>query len=1043
MQRNTEIRRAVRQTLVMSAVATAATLPAQAQEAEEVDTIVVTGSRIRTANLEGTSPVTQVTSEDIATAGVTRVEDLITQLPQAFAAQNSTVANGATGAATVSLRNLGAARTLVLIDGRRMPYGSVFDSAADLNQIPSAMVERVEVLTGGASAVYGSDAVAGVVNFIMKKDFEGVQLDAQYGFYQHNNDFSGPGAVKLRDEIRNRGESNPSQFQLPDSNVTDGESIEVSLLVGASTEDGRGNVTAYATVRDNEEVLQRDRDYSACSLLPSVGVYYDPIEIFDSYSCGGSSTAFPARFATFGINDNSNDGPDGIEGTPDDVPDTNPLPDFSLIPDGNQFRGFTGDDLYNYGPTNHYQRPDTRYSIGAMGHYELAEYADVYTQLMFNDYESTAQIAPGGEFIGEQLFQINCDNAMASASQLADMGCGVFADPDPTIPGDQSTVPTFIGRRNVEGGGRQDTFHNTGFRGVVGLRGAISDNWDYDASAQYSKGNFSGRTLNRFVLLRSQRAVDAITDPRDGSVVCRSAINSFVDHDNNPDTPAVPTGGTLDVAGLGDANCVPYNIFDSNNPPSAASLAYLQAPTISSARIDQEIYNGTVTGDLGGIGLQSPFAAESIKVALGIERRTDRVEFVPDQLLQTQAIGGQGGPVTPLNGSAKVTDYFGELRVPLVQDAPFADQLSVDFAYRYSDYDSLTTDTYKIGMDWAPIEDIRFRGSFQRAVRAANVIELFTVQGFNLFDGSSTTDPCGPARTATLQQCLDTGVPAPNYGGNALVSPAGQYNFLQGGNPDLVPEESDTYTYGVILQPRFLPKLAMSIDYFDIEITDAVSTFGPVNALEACYQNNDPLACANIQRDALTGALWIGDGHVVDLNINTGGFQTKGIDVNLTYAGVELGRFGSLNFNLTGTYLDELIEDPGGGFAPYDCAGIYSGECDTPNPQWRHHFRIGWESPWNVDASLTWRYYDSVQLFPSFVESQQQLDYELGEQQYFDLAAEWQVTEKASLLLGINNVLDDDPPITSFPGTTGNGNTYPQTYDALGRWIFLRGSIGF
>ena len=997
MERNSQIQRAVRQTLVMSAVAAAATLPAQAQEtADEVDTIVVTGSRIRTANLEGTSPVTQVTAEDIATAGVTRVEDLVNQLPQAFAAQNSTVSNGATGAATVSLRNLGANRTLVLVDGKRMPYGSVNDSAADLNQIPGAMVERVEILTGGASAVYGSDAVAGVVNFIMKKDFEGVQLDAQYGFYQHKNDFGGPGAVKLRDVIAGRGEDNPAQFALPDDNVTDGESIEASILVGASTEDGRGNITAYATVRDNEKVLQRDRDYSACTLLPSVGIYYDPIEVFDSFACGGSSTAYPARFISFA---------NGADVTVDQAA-------------GNEFRPWGGAvDQYNFGPLNFYQRPDTRYSLGALGHYELAEYADVYTQLMFNDYESTAQIAPGGEFLGEQTLQINCDNAMMSAQQLATIGC--------TAPTD--FIPMLIGRRNVEGGGRQDTFHNTGFRGVVGIRGAISENWDYDASAQYSKGNFAGRTLNRFVLERSARALDVIADPDPesatfGQPVCRSVVD-----------------GT-------DPNCVPYNIFDLSNPPTQAALDYLQAPTISSARIDQEIYTASVTGDLGGIGLQSPFAGESIALAVGVERRTDRVEFVPDLLLQTQAIGGQGGPVTPLNGSAKVTDYFAELRVPLVQDAPFADQLSVDMAYRYSDYEDLSTDTYKIGMDWAPIEDVRFRGSFQRAVRAANVIELFTAQGFNLFDGTPTTDPCGPAQTATLQQCTDTGVPLtvggePGYGNGLLVSPAGQYNFLQGGNPDLVPEESDTYTYGVILQPRFLPKLAMSIDYFDIEITDAVSTFGPLNAIAACYENNDPLACANIVRDPATGALWIGDGHVRDLNINTGGFETKGWDLSLTYSGVEMGRFGSLNFSLTGTLVDELVEDPGGGFAPYDCSGMYSGECDTPTPEWRHHFRIGWESPWNVDMSLTWRYYDAVELIQAL--SPEQLDFELEEQNYFDLAAEWHVTEKASVLLGVNNILDEDPPLTTFPGTTGNGNTYPQTYDALGRWIFLRGSIGF
>ena len=213
-----------------------------------MEEVVVTGSRIKMANLEGTSPVTQVTSADIATQGVTRVEDLINQLPQAFAAQNANVANGATGTATVNLRGLGSARTLVLVDGRRMPYGGVTNSAADLNQIPAAMVERVEILTGGASAVYGSDAIGGVVNFIMKKDFEGVQFDAQYGIYQHDNDFGGPGAVELRDVIKGRAATNPAQFKLPGSYVTDGDSTEFNVLMGVNSEDGRGNLTAYAGV---------------------------------------------------------------------------------------------------------------------------------------------------------------------------------------------------------------------------------------------------------------------------------------------------------------------------------------------------------------------------------------------------------------------------------------------------------------------------------------------------------------------------------------------------------------------------------------------------------------------------------------------------------------------------------------------------------------------------------------------------------------------------------------------------------------------------
>jgi len=259
--RNYNIERAVKFALLAAGSATLGlqAISAAAQDTE-VEEVVVTGSRIRMANLEGTSPVTQVTSADIATQGVTRVEDLVNQLPQAFAAQNANVSNGATGTATVNLRGLGDQRTLVLIDGRRMPYGGVISSAADLNQIPAAMVERVEILTGGASAVYGSDAVAGVVNFIMKKDFEGVQFDAQYGLYEHHNDFQGPGQTELRNVIKQNAQLNPSQFKLPGSYVTDGDSYEFNVLLGASTEDGKGNITAYAGYRNNQQVLQADRD---------------------------------------------------------------------------------------------------------------------------------------------------------------------------------------------------------------------------------------------------------------------------------------------------------------------------------------------------------------------------------------------------------------------------------------------------------------------------------------------------------------------------------------------------------------------------------------------------------------------------------------------------------------------------------------------------------------------------------------------------------------------------------------------------------------
>jgi outer membrane receptor protein involved in Fe transport len=279
MSTSHSIRHAVRYALLTGAAAAA--VPAYAQD-QTIQEVVVTGSRIAQPNLETTSPITQVTSEDVITQGVTKIEDLVNQLPQAFAAQNGTVANGSTGTATVNLRGLGSNRTLVLIDGRRMPYGGVTNSAADLNQIPTAMVERVEVLTGGASAVYGSDAIAGVVNFIMKKDFEGVQIDGQYSIYQHKNDFEGPGATELRDVIAGRAATNPAQFALPDDNVTDGNGVQGTITVGVSTEDGRGNITAYLAYQDNKQILQRDRDFSACSLQAN-----NPTT---SFACGGSGS---------------------------------------------------------------------------------------------------------------------------------------------------------------------------------------------------------------------------------------------------------------------------------------------------------------------------------------------------------------------------------------------------------------------------------------------------------------------------------------------------------------------------------------------------------------------------------------------------------------------------------------------------------------------------------------------------------------------------------------------------------------------------------
>ncbi len=1018
MERNNRVAAAVRRALIMSAVTAAgAAAPALAQES--LGEIVVTGSRIRSANLEATTPVTQVTAADVVTQGVTRIEDLVNQLPQAFAAQNVTIANGATGTATLNLRGLGSARTLVLIDGRRMPYGGVTNSAADINQIPTQMVERVDILTGGASAVYGSDAVAGVVNFIMKKDFEGVEVTSQYNFYWHENDFNGPGAVKLRDVIAARAATNPSQFVLPDDTVTDGEGKEISVMLGVNSGDGRGNITAFATVFDSDQVLQGNRDYSACSLNPNPTV---------SFACGGSGTSAGGRFTTFGgpsYADPDNGplpDPDGAGPLPD--PDDGPFaagPAFNLtVNNATDLRAFNNaTDLYNFGPLNHYQRPERRYSIGAMGHYEFGEHADVYTQLMFTDYESVAQVAPGGNFFDTAT--IGCDNPLIPVNALPSIGC----TPQQIAESGTLARTMYIGRRNVEGGGRQQSFANSSFRTVVGVRGSINDAWGYDVSAQYSNTTADASTLNYFVIDRMMKALDVVDVG--GVPTCRSVIDGS------------------------DPNCVPWNPFVPNGVDQT-QLDYLQAKGIQVGRLNQEIYNGVITGDLSSYGFQLPWAAEGAQVVFGAEYRRDTMDNKVDALQEAAQLSGTGGATIGVAGSTKVSELFFEGRIPIAQDHAMAESLSFDTAYRYSDYGAVTTDTYKAGLEWAPVSDIRLRGSYQHAVRAANIVELFTAQGFNLFDANG--DPCGtaaPDPNASAADCIATGVPASYFDGNndtaergALDSPAAQYQRQQGGNVGLIPESSDTYSYGIVLTPRFAPGLAVTVDYFNIKIDDTISTFGGPNTWTACYSNSDAAACDRINRNP-AGLLWVGNGHVEDININIGTLETTGYDLNATYSGVEIGRFGSLSFNLTGTYLDELVTEPGAGIAPYDCTGFYSSVCGIPSPEWRHRFRTSWQTPWDVDLSLTWRYYGSaVGLAQANVEVPiANIDRELPAEDYFDLAANWAVTEKASVTLGVNNVLDDNPTISGSVGTTGNGNTFPQTYDALGRYVFVRARLEF
>ena len=1001
MTRNNETARAVRRALIASAVAaTAVTTAAQAQDqaAQDLSTVTITGSRIQSPNLQSISPVTAITAEALSQTGKVRIEDIINQLPQAFAAQGSNIANGSDGTATVDLRNLGDRRTLVLVNGRRMMPGDPDGgSAADLNNIPLALVKRVDVLTGGASSVYGADAVAGVVNFMLDTEFQGLKLETNYSFNQHHND-NNVGQI-----VRNRG------FATPKSNVSTGYTRDVTLALGIGGEDQSGHATLYATYRKTDAVLESQLDYSACTLNNTA----------TGFACGGSQTTDPAAFFA-------------IDPAGDFLDNANCSPDVGcILGAGGTLRVFNpATDVYNFGPLNYFQRPDERYTLGGFIDYDLSDSAKAYSEIMFMDDRSVAQIAPSGSFFGEYF--INCDNPLFGAGTRQ-----VFCDDQGLGPNDSTHL--LIGRRNTEGGGRQDDIGHEAYRAVLGVKGDVGDIWNYDVSFQHGVTRRNSTYLNDFSIVRTGRALQARIDDR-------------LDGDGNPlnaDTFGTPQ--CLAFLDGTDTNCVPWNIWQQGGVTPEA-LAYLQTPGIIRAQATQRVGHADMTGDFSE-NVKLPTAEGGLQVNFGVEWRSERTEFRPDSQFETGDLAGQGGATLPVGGGFTVREGFFEARMPLVEGKTAAQSIDFETGYRYSDYSlGFNTDTYKFGLNWSPVEQLRFRGSFQHAVRAPNIGELFSSASVAL-DGSS--DPCaGSSPDATQAECVLTGLPASQYG-NTPENPAGQYNGLLGGNPTVLPETSDTTSFGLVWRPAFA-NATLAIDYFDIKIEDTISSTVGGNAdaiINNCIAGAQNL-CDSIHRDSL-GSLWLTTaGYIDDLSRNLGTLRTKGVDIQATY-GLTLGDH-KLGFNLVGTYLDELTQSLLPGLPAFDCKGLYGNQCGVPSPEWRHSLRATWTTPWRgLDLGLTWRYLGSVD--SERTSSDPQLtglfgagDKTLSSRSYVDMNAAIKFADHYTFRLGANNLLDKDPPIVgsgtargNCPAGPCNGNTYAQMYDVLGRQWFAQVAVDF
>jgi outer membrane receptor protein involved in Fe transport len=955
---------------------TLSTAFAQDAEVEAIEEIVTTGTRIQKTNLVTASPVVQLDSEQLAFSGQTRVEDVLNSMPQVYLDQSSGQSIESEGTATMQLRNLGVSRTLVLLNGKRLPINSPSsdESGPDLNFIPMQLVERVEVLTGGASSVYGSDAVAGVVNFMMIDDFEGVMLDVQMGGYRHDNDGN---AAATSTELVFPGLT-------PTGTSSDGDITDMTLIVGGNLANGRGNITAYASKRDIDPVIQSDRDYSACAnRVTSTG----------DLRCLGSATNQAGSFYF------SNDGYNDI-----------------FFVEGDQFSPGIGAP-FNFAAPSYYQRPDERYTLGAFAHYELDEHIEVYSELMFMDDRTVAQFGPAGVFFSAFL-DVNCGNPLLSDQQRTTVGC--VGDPtDFSTPGagGLQTFDTLFGRRNVEGGPRQGDQRHSTYRILAGLRGDINDTWRYDASYQYAEVDM--RNVNS-AYVNVARAGEALLVDAAGN--CLSG-NDF---------------------------CVPWNIWNTGGVDDA-QVNWINQQYNENGQTDQEVWSAYVQGSLGDYGWVVPSASNGVELVLGIEHREENLSLKYSDNARAGTVGGLGAALENVIGGYEVDEFFLEASIPLIDGKTFAEEVLLDVGYRYSDYDpsGQSTDTYKFAGSWAINTDIKLRGSYQRAVRAANIVDQFRPQQGRLF--AMDNDPCNKAnpgdttsgRGYTFEECARSGVSQAQWDlGGPANSPAAQYNTLVGGSPLLAPEESDTNSFGVIWTPSFIEGLVVSLDYYDIDVEGAITNISSETTLLECIETGDPLFCDKARRGT-NDSLWLGlasaTNGVSALQENIGFFRVEGVDAEITYS-FDVGNMGSVTLNNVLGVINEWEQEEYVGAGIQRCDGVYGGNCETPTVEIRNRFQALWATPWDATVSLGWRYADEVEQIGSGDNPPLTLD----SISYIDLAGSWSATDWLNIRLGVNNLLDEEPPLVS-QGVTAreNGNTYPGAYDALGQYWFVGASVEF
>jgi outer membrane receptor protein involved in Fe transport len=973
--------------------------------------IVITGSRISRPDLTAVSPVTTVNRDEFDLQGATNVEDVLNQLPQLNPAQGEFVSPGATGAATLDLRGLGSVRTLVLVNGHRLMPGDPRYPVPDVNSIPTSLVQRVEVLTGGAAAVYGSDAVAGVVNFILDTKLDGFRADGQIGAYQHDN----------RDRFA-QALLDQRHLPYPKGSVLDADRENVSVAFGRGFFGGRAHVTLYGGYRHIAGVTQDHRDYGSCPITARI-VNQSPSAILE---CGGPNVSYPGNFF-------------------DNLGDVYQVtPDRTFVP---------GLSRFNYAPWHYIQRPDTRYTAGGFANFDFSNALQAYAEAMAMKDRTSWQVGPSGDFRNTET--INCDNPLLSDQQRSTIcrtgnfvgqtavldanGQLVQVTGTPTQFVDPATGETYerawllISLRNIEGGSIEDVLEHQSVRLLGGLKGDLGRGVTYDASYLFGRVSLDRQYRNNLSISRMGKALDIVADPSTGEPVCRSVL----------------IAQTLGPSAAGaDANCVPWDVF-APGKVTPQSISYLSIPPSMSGWLSEQVGNANATVELDRWEIGSPWSEEGAAINAGVEWRKDTVELNPDAFTQAGDIAGFGEQVFPIHGSIDTEEIFGEARIPLLT-GKLVRRLAFEGGFRKSWYRNsrsrFSSDAYKLALDLTAIPGFRVRASQQHAIRAPNILELLAPPQPDSF----LRDPCaGATPLASEAQCALTGVPPAQYGQIARANGLFEYNAILGGNEDLQPETATTRAVGIVLQPRFLRGFNATIDWWDIALKGAVSKIGAQTVIDSCVASGDPIFCSRIHRDP-NGSLWLGKGFVDDRLANIGGLKVRGIDGSADYA-VPLGRLGSASFGFRGAYVLRWIIDNGGLSMPYDCAGLFGAPCGM-QPRWKHTARATWAGSRALSVSLQWRHIGRAKLAaldPKFnLTDQISPGYTmLRAQDYLDVATVIRAQKGCELRLGVNNVLDRQPPLVVSNTAAGDGpyntNTYPTWYDPLGRYIFAGVSVAF